>query len=69
MNTSRLAQWGEAAGFFVPEWIVFLGAAGFFIVIRILTYFLYSVYILLTKLHTILTIWSEKYEWHNSTKM
>jgi hypothetical protein len=29
MNTSRLAQWGEAAGFFVPEWIVFLGAAGF----------------------------------------
>jgi hypothetical protein len=23
MNTSRLAQLGEAAGFFVPEWIVF----------------------------------------------
>jgi len=25
MNTSRLAQLGEAAGFFVPEWIVFFG--------------------------------------------
>jgi hypothetical protein len=29
MNTSRLAQLGEAAGFFVPEWIVFLGQQDF----------------------------------------
>ena len=29
MNTSRLAQLGEAAGFFVPEWIVFFGGEDF----------------------------------------
>jgi hypothetical protein len=30
MNTSRLAQLGEAAGFFVPEWIVFFGGIKIF---------------------------------------